>query len=823
MKRYICIHGHFYQPPRENPWLESIERQDSAAPFHDWNERIGSECYRPNTRARRLDPEGWLEAITNNYARMSFNFGPTLLSWIEDHAPGVYERILEADAESIERFGGHGSAMAQPYNHMILPLANERDRRTQVIWGIEDFRRRFGRDPEGMWLPETAADTPSLETLAEHGVAFTVLAPNQCARVRALGEERWQDASGSVDPSRPYLVRLPSGRAITVFYYDSPVSHAVAFEKLLESGERFAARLLSGFDERREHTQLVHIATDGETYGHHQRFGEMALAYALERIERSEGVELINYARFLDLHPPEMETEIAEGSSWSCAHGVERWRSDCGCRIGAGEGWTQAWRAPLRDTLDWLRDALGPLYEEHAEGLLTDPWAARDAYIGVVLDRSGGSLDRYFADHAGGRLDRAGRVRALRLLEMQRHAMLMYTSCGWFFDEISGIEAVQVLRYAGRAVQLAKETTGVDLLDDFLERLAGAPSNIPRFGDGRRVFDELVRPSFLSLRGVAAHYAIDLLFEDHGPEAGIYCYDIARRGTRHADIATTALRTGVAAITSRVTLEREPFCFASVYLDDHVVHAGVRPLGDDGDEEAFDATARDIIAHFERGDVADLIRSMDRAFGDSTYSLRSLFRDEQHRVINRITRGRVEGVQEAIRRAYESNASLMRFLRTLDVEMPKPMATAASQVLEADIIDCVSTDRIDTDQLADLFDEAARVGADLDEDRIGEAFQRALRRLAHELRSGGAAVDLVSHVLELLPVMDRAPFRIERSELQIAACVLRDEARPGLTQAARGGDDTARAWLELFDRMAERLHVRLDARRPQAPGDAGAV
>ena len=813
MKRYICIHGHFYQPPRENPWLESIERQDSAAPFHDWNERIGAECYRPNARARRLDADGWLEAIANNYASMSFNFGPTLLSWLEDHAPNVYEHIIEADRRSIERFNGHGSALAQPYNHMIMPLANDRDRRTQVIWGIEDFRRRFGRDPEGMWLPETAVDTPSLETLAEHGIAFTILAPNQCARVRAIDADKWRDVGGAVDPSRPYLVRLPSGRTITVFYYDSPVSHAVAFENLLESGERFASRLLSGFDDTREHAQLVHIATDGETYGHHQRFGEMALAYALGRIECCEDAELTNYARFLELHPPEMETQIAEGSSWSCAHGVERWRSDCGCHIGGGDGWNQAWRAPLREALDELRDALEPLYERHAGELLEDPWAARDAYIGVVLDRSGDSIESFFEEHAKGRLDRDGRVRALRMLEAQRHAMLMYTSCGWFFDEISGIETVQVMRYAGRAIQLAEDSTGDDLLEPFLERLAEAPSNIPRFGDGRRVFDDLVRPSFLSLRGVAAHYAIDLLFEDLRHEASIYCYDIALRGPRHADVGTTAVRTGVARITSRVTLEREPFCFASVYLDDHVVHAGVRPLesGDDGSaEEAFGRTAGDIIAHFERGDVADLIRSMDRAFDESTYSLRSLFRDEQFRVVSRIIRGRVEGVQQMIRRAYESNASLMRFLQTLVVEMPGPLASAASQVLGADLIDCLSTDRIDTDLLADLLDEADRVGADLDEERIGEAFQRALRRLVHGLHSDGASLERVSHVLELLPLIDRAPFHIERSELQIAACELRDRTRPGLKQAAKGGDETAAAWLELFDRMARELRVRID-------------
>ena len=420
---YLCIHGHFYQPPRENPWLEAIERQDSAYPYHDWNERITAECYAPNAVSRILDEKARIRELSNNYERISFNFGPTLLHWMQHHAPETYQAVLDADRRSVERFGGHGSAIAQVYNHMILPLANERDRRTQVIWGVRDFERRFGRKPEGMWLAETAADTASLEALAEQGIRYTILAPNQAARVRPLpagvaaegagngaaepaagpgdadaapagadaapagaagedgaggatshgdrhggGEEGWVDVSGSrVDPTRPYLCRLPSGREIVLFFYDGPISRAVAFEGLLRSGDRFAGRLADMFDDRRDWPQLGHIATDGETYGHHHRYGDMALARALRVIEKRLDIRLTNYGEYLALHPLVWEAQIIEATSWSCAHGVDRWRADCGCSTGGKPEWTQRWRAPLRAALDWLRDELAPLVKEVAD------------------------------------------------------------------------------------------------------------------------------------------------------------------------------------------------------------------------------------------------------------------------------------------------------------------------------------------------------------------------------------------------------------------------------------------------------------------------
>jgi alpha-amylase/alpha-mannosidase (GH57 family) len=456
-ERYLCIHGHFYQPPRQNPWLEEMEAEESAAPFHDWNQRITAECYAPNAAARIVDGEGRLLEIHNNYAYSSFNFGPSLLAWLEKADPTTYQQIIAADRLSCTNRDGHGNAMAQAYNHIIMPLADRRDKVTQVVWGIYDFRTRFGRAPEGMWLPETAVDLETLDILAAHGIHFTVLSPYQAKRIRVPGETTWSEVSGGrIDPSRPYRCLLPSGRDIALYFYDGPIAKAIAFDGVLARGEMLIERLMGGFHDGRNHTQLVHVATDGETYGHHHRFGEMALAYALSTIARKKLATLTNYGEYLARFPPDHVVEIVESSSWSCAHGVERWRSDCGCQTGGKPGWHQRWRKPLRESLDWLRDHLADLFEDEGSKLFSNPWEARNGYIAVILDRSRPQVERFFEQHARQRLSDAEMVQAIKLLEMQRHALLMYTSCAWFFAEISGLETVQMLAFAARAIQLAR-------------------------------------------------------------------------------------------------------------------------------------------------------------------------------------------------------------------------------------------------------------------------------------------------------------------------------------------------------------------------------
>jgi len=490
LSRYICVHGHFYQPPRENPFTGVVAEQPTAAPWHDWNERITEESYAANAAARILDENGEVIRTVNTYERISFDFGPTLLSWLETNVPDTYRAIIGADAGSASRFGGHGSAMAQAYNHTILPLSNHRDKVTQVRWGIADFKHRFGRRPEGMWLPETAADTESLEVLVEEGIRFTILSPYQAASAEGDDGSFSEVANGGIDTRVPYRLDLGGDRSITVFFYDGPLSREIAFDSLLEDGRALGGRLIEAVAQPGPDPRLAHVATDGETYGHHHRHGEMALAVALEMIDGDAGSRLTNYAEFLSISPATRKATIIEDSSWSCAHGVERWRSDCGCATGREPTGHQRWRGPLRSALDWLRDELIDRFEKEGGDLLEDPWQARDDYISVIL---GGPKSDFLDRWATPGLDDHQRENAMGLLEIQHRAMLMYTSCGWFFDDISGLEAVFVLRHAGRVTELARQVLDLDLEPEFMARLEAAPSNLEGI-TGREVYEREVTP-----------------------------------------------------------------------------------------------------------------------------------------------------------------------------------------------------------------------------------------------------------------------------------------------------------------------------------------
>ncbi|MFK7908201.1 MAG: DUF3536 domain-containing protein, partial [Chitinophagales bacterium] len=513
MNKYICVHGHFYQPPRENAWLETIEIQESAKPFHNWNERITDECYGPNAASRVLDEEKNIINIVNNYANMSFNFGATLLSWLEEHKPEVYFRILEADHTSLQKYSGHGNALAQVYNHLIMPLASPRDKQTQVVWGIADFEHRFKRKPEGMWLAETAVDLATLEVLADYDIKFTVLAPQQAQKVRSLGVEDWTDVNGSrIDTKKPYLCKLPSGRSIALYFYDGHVAKDVAFQRLLNSGKSFAYRIAETANRYDSSPQILQIATDGESYGHHHKHGDMALSYAIGYIEKNGLANLTNYAEFLEKFPPQNEVLIHENSSWSCVHGIERWRSNCGCT--SNDNHHQHWRAPLRNALDWLRDELAKVYEAEMKPFTAYPWEMRDAFIEVVLNRSEENVDKFLADWCKKPIEGKGKTKVVRLLEMQRHGLLMFTSCGWFFNDIARIEAQQILQYAARAMQLAELESGVALKQQFLDLLALAPSNEPGYKTGADVFTKHVEPAQLSLYKVSMQHAVYSLFEE---------------------------------------------------------------------------------------------------------------------------------------------------------------------------------------------------------------------------------------------------------------------------------------------------------------------
>ena len=808
MARYICIHGHFYQPPRENPWLEDIELQDSAYPYHDWNEKISAECYAPNTVSRILDNEGRIIGLPNNYARMSFNFGPTLLTWLATKAPGIYEAILMADRESEERFSGHGSALAQAYNHMIMPLAHRRDKYTQVLWGIRDFEHRFGRFPEGMWLPETAVDLETLDIMASLGIRFTILAPHQAHKVRKIGQRHWRDVSGGrIDPTTAYLLKLPSGRKISLFFYDGPISQALAFDDLLERGENLAGRLASAFSHERPWPQLVHIATDGETYGHHRLHGDMALAYALDYLENSNIARLTNYGEFLEKHPPSHEVKIFEKTSWSCAHGVERWWKDCGCNSGGHPGWSQSWRTPLREALDWLRDTLAPRYQKKASQFLQDPWAARDDYVSVILNRDREEVEKFLQRHASRTLTPEEKSTVLKLLEMQRHAMLMYTSCGWFFDELSGLETVQILQYAGRVVQLARDILGDDHEVQFLQRLERAKSNIPAHGDGRRIFTEYVKPAMVDLLTVGSHYAISSLFEDYQTQDRIFCYTIDQEDYRLAEVGKAKLAVGRIRVTSDITWNSASLSFGVLHFGDHNLCGGVREY--QGEKE-YGAMAWEVTEAFSWTDFPETIRRIDQHFGASTYSLRSLFRDEQRKILDQIMELSLEDVWSAYGRLYTHNVPLMRFHKELGVPLPRPFQATAEIVLNRFLLEAFLAPELDLHAIRSLLTEARLLEVGLEGAGLEYALRKAIERLAerfsghpenlHDLQQLGAAVDLETEL----------PFAVHLWKVQNIYYDMLNSVYPRQHRQSEQGDRKARIWVEHFVALGHKLSVRVD-------------
>lgn len=675
--RYICIHGHFYQPPRENPWLERIEPQESAYPFHDWNERIAYECYTPNSHARVLNEHGLLIDVVNTYEHISFDFGPTLLSWLEKSAPETYQAIIEADVLSKERRSGHGNAIAQAYNHMIMPLASTRDKITQVVWGIEEFHKRFRRDPEGMWLPETAVDRETLEVLVQHGIRFTILAPKQAKSFRASAKDEWIALNpGSIDPSRPYICHLSKGLSIVLFFYDGPISQAVAFERLLQSGEELKNRLLGAFSCARTWPQLVNIATDGESYGHHHRFGEMALAFALERLLTDPSVQITNYGEYLEIHPPTAEAEFFENSAWSCAHGVGRWHTDCGCSVSQRPGWNQKWRAPLRQSLDLIRDSVDTLFEQKAARLLKDPWAARDAYISVILDDHT-NIAQFLASYASHKLGVHQREQVLKLLEMQRNRMLMYTSCGWFFDDISGIESVQVLRYAARVLQLAFPFEP-RLVDEFMKRLSRAVSNVKPQMRGDELFRERVLPQIADLPQVAAHVAIASAFHEEPIKDGLYCYEIGINDLVKVDAGDRILLVGRIAVSSRITLERREFVAAAIHFGGVDLRCSVNEFKS---EMRYAAIKEDLLDTFRDQSSTELIRKMDKYFPAKYFRLRDLFVEERREVIEIVARKMYEEQARLFEAFYHKNKGLAQHFMTHEARIPDTFLAAARFVL----------------------------------------------------------------------------------------------------------------------------------------------
>ncbi len=766
MQRCICLHGHFYQPPRENPWLDVIERQDSAYPYHDWNERITAECYRPNTAARLINSEGKIIDIVNNYEYISFNFGPTLMNWLKRYEPDVYGAIIEADTKSIKTHHGHGNAIAQVYNHIIMPLATRRDKELQVKWGIDDFRSHFHRDPEGMWLAETAVDMETLEVLADYGIRFTILSPYQARRFRKLNGQ-WKSVDNAIDGRVPYLCRLPGGKSIVLFFYDGPIAQDVAFAGLLNSGEAFYNRLLSvamaDFPFGEAGGLILNVATDGETYGHHHKFAEMALAYTVRKISANKDVVLANYAEFLDLYGVDFEVGIKENTSWSCAHGVERWRSDCGCHIGGGPDWNQKWRAPLREAMDFLRQNTVEKFGQVANELgAEDGFSLEKSYSEVML---GEKRQRWAEKQFNRQMSDEELVRLFNGLEACKFSLFAFTSCGWFFDDISGIEGVQIMAYAARAIEFLQEL-GLDIEGQYLSILGKAKSNIPGFKDGAYVFTTLVKPQAAYVEDLAAHNVIYRHFIDELPTeyesygSKVYVQEVFRDGLSDFSITAGRIR-----LVSLSTLEQKEFEFCSLHTGAYDVRCSLKP-SEDG--QCFDAFLEAAESAFKDHNLTELVRVMDNYFGHAYFSLEDVFLNERRKIIDFLVKDTVSQFDETFESLYEAYHMFFIGLRKLHYILPPGLSLVLQQVLNHKLRSLIAGPAITEEVYAlilNILDDIELYGVSVEVGQIKGIIDARLRERAFELKNL-LTYDSLSQTLRLLDVVSRIKIQVDIWHLQ---------------------------------------------------------
>lgn len=765
---FLAIHGHFYQPPRENPWLEAVELQPSALPCHDWNERVNNECYAPNSVSKVVNHKNEVMSIVNNYEYMSFNFGPTLLSWMEEFAPTAYERIIKADIKSVEDHNGHGNAIAQVYNHMIMPLANELDKQTQVKWGIKDFEYRFGRKPEGMWLAETAVDDDTLRVLEENGIKFTILSPFQAKCVKKIDENNWQDVSwGNIDPARSYRYYIKSapGKFIDLFFYDGAISKSVAFDELLTDGNKFLKRLQDGISYDRNYPQLVNIATDGESYGHHTKFGDMALAFVMAMKVKDSGFTVTNYAEYLDKYRSDWQVQIKDVSSWSCSHGVGRWCEDCGCSTGGHAGWNQKWRRPLRDAMDYLRDSVTPLFKEYGQKYFKDFLSARYNYIDVILDRSITNVKQFQQEYFLPDLSEEDKVNAMKLLEMQRQAMLMYTSCGWFFCEISGIETVQIMKYAARVIQLAQDFTDNDFETKYLEILSAAQSNYKEIGNGKDIYERFVKPSVITEKQIVSLWAVSSLYEDVEDEEDVYCYTITKKSYKKVQKGDSHFVVGHVEVQSKVTLERHNLMFALLQYTGGDFHCTIKEY-----DEEYPEMQKELIRTYMVNPLTEIIRALDGYFGKEYFTLKDIFIEERRKILQILMRERLDEFAKTYEDIYNEGKSSVLHLQALGLDIPNEFKIAAQYTLTRQFNELFtgSNGFIDEDIIqsaSDINFEAKRIGITLDKTLTSKIFSKKvaqnINRLVYSMEYQQADV---TH--ELLDTIEKLEIKADISEAQ---------------------------------------------------------
>ena len=655
-----------------------------------------------------------------------------------------------------------------------------------------------------MWLAETAVDLLTLDIMAEHGIRFTVLAPRQAHRVRKVETEDWQSVEGEkVNTKMAYVCSLPSGRQINLFFYDGAIAQDIAFGNLLVSGENFSHRIVSAFNGKDLNPQIVHVATDGETYGHHYKRADMALSYCLYDLTSHGHAEITVYGEYLDKHPPTHEAESFENTSWSCEHGIERWRANCGCNTGAG--WRQPSRVPLREDMDWLRNRLATVYEQRMKGFTPDPWGIRDKYIDVVLDRKNVQVERFFTGQFERLLQMDERRQALELLEMQRNAMLMYTSCGWFFDEISGIETTQVMNYASRAMQIA-ERFGEDLEPEYQRRLERAPTNVPQFQNGSMVYEIFVKPTRMDLFRVAAHYAVSSLFSVYPENFQIYCYRCISRNYERAEAGKLRFASGIAHVRSEITWNEMELSFALIHLGDFNISGGSRAFMD---SREFLKTRGLLKEAFDRSDIPGTIREIDRNFREDEFNLWSLFRDEQRKIINLILATTLEGVESSFRQIYDSHYPLMNVMVMRRNPLPKILATTVEFVLNGEIRKLLEADEINVEELEKLVQEIWKWPIEMDREGLSVIGRNAVRRQMSRLRESPMDISVWDKTGKIIRQLNLLKIDMGLWETQNIYFQIGKEFYEGMQKKAEQGDPEAKEWTEYFNRAGDDLGVKI--------------
>ncbi|MBN1914524.1 MAG: DUF3536 domain-containing protein [Parachlamydiales bacterium] len=755
MNRFITIHAHFYQPPRENPWLEEIEQQDSAFPFHDWNEKICAECYAPNGAARIVDSDQSIIDIVNNYSTISFNFGPTLISWLEKNQPDIYQNILQADKKSQLLFCGHGSAIAQCYNHMIMPLANSRDKKTQILWGIRDFEYRFQRKPKGMWLPETAVDDETLEILCDNNIQFIILSPFQARNWRSINETEWKDVlNGKIDPQYPYLAKLPSGRSIACFFYQGAIAQEIAFSNLLENGSFLANRLLSAFSNAQE-PKIINIAVDGETFGHHKAFGDMALAYALHYIRKEPSSTMTVYSLFLEKNPPSREVQLIQNSAWSCAHGVGRWSRDCGCCIENKVNWNQQWREHLRNAMDWLRDQLSAVYQEHMSVYTNVPWDIRDQYIEIILNRSFKNIDIFFKKNNIQIRSLENKSQILKLLEMQRHAMLMYTSCGWFFDDISGIETIQILSYAARAIQIAKESCNVYLEEQYVSLLSKAKSNEPHMQDGAYIYQTIVKPQILDLKNIAIDFIISSLFEEKNDHCDVYSYYFDIQSHETIILEEKRLSIGQAKVVSKITLEQSDFSFVALHLFDHKIIIGFQ---ENMDKTTYMSVIQKLKEAFTQDNILVTQNLIESFFIFHDFSFWDLFKDDQRTILKQLLWTAISDIKASLENIHELHYSVIKDMKDKNIAIPPILMKTLDLLLNTQLAEILKKEEFIPSELRNVVEKIRYWAFELDQKNITYLATQKIEMLLERFCQKPEDKNILGQIIEFFDIL--SPFSL---------------------------------------------------------------